>query len=369
MRKVAYGLTATTLAAACLLTTTAHAASRPNGTVVSWSFNNTTVQDGLAPSMYNIPSGMVPQAGLATIVGYSRAPTQSSVLLLDGVPSSKDDTKYVSFPFTTGNFPNGDIILNNAGYGLTNDNEPVNNSMKHELVLYYFASGTTHSLGSPVSYADFKAVISDYSQYLFVNNQEWPLQDTEKSAEQGSLPAFKKPVVLAPNHDYEIRAYITSDTGSGLIDDVVLRTSAVEVEFGAAPTLNIPASGGTTTETVYDNDKIYNLPIASLDPSTYTLELISAEPGLTLNSDGTITSTAGQAGSKSLTYKLCPKYNTQIASDKSEACQENTVTVTLAGAPPVGTATPVPTLSTWALLGLSSLLAIFGVTRTRRRQA
>lgn len=173
-----------------------------------------------------------------------------------------------------------------------------------------------------------------WASYFFVNNQTWPLQAAEIQPQQGSLPAYKKPIVLAPNNNYEFRMYLSqqgSADGRGMIDDVTVYMKTVSVQAIDDGVFSFPAqSGGTTTVKVQDNDSINQLP---LQADTYTLSTVTADPGVTLNVDGTISIAAGQPGTKTLNYQICPKYDTDVVSDfQSNACKTAAATVQLTGA-------------------------------------
>ena len=77
------------------------------------------------------------------------------------------------------------------------------------------------------------------------------------------------------------------------------------------------------------------------------------------NPDGSFTFTpaAGFTGPTSFTYQLC--------SGSSQTAPCAPATVTLSAAPVAGSVAPVPGLGTWAMLGLTALLAGLGVRRKR----
>ena len=98
-------------------------------------------------------------------------------------------------------------------------------------------------------------------------------------------------------------------------------------------------------------------------PATPEWSLLAPPPAadgtLVFNPDGSFTFTpaAGFTGPTSFTYQLCSGPN------QTAPCAP--ATVTLGTAPVAGSVAPVPGLGTWAMLGLTALLAGLGVRRKR----
>ena len=98
-------------------------------------------------------------------------------------------------------------------------------------------------------------------------------------------------------------------------------------------------------------------------PATPEWSLLAPPPAadgtLVFNPDGSFTFTpaAGFTGPTSFTYQLC--------SGSSQTAPCAPATVTLSAAPVAGSVAPVPGLGTWAMLGLTALLAGLGVRRKR----
>lgn len=309
-----------------------HAQTETNQDVLGWSLN--TPPGSLDPSP--VVSPMVSQADPISISGMTRVSPGITLLALTGLPTAEDLSKYVSFRFTTGSVADADIVLNHAGYALNNTS--YGQDFQIRAALYDVAADTSYTLGDTVNFNQVRSVvnvgtINQWASYFFVNNQTWPLQATELKAEQGSLPALKKPVLLAPDHAYELRFYLSQQgavDGRGMIDDISVLMKTVSVQATADGIFSFPAqSGGTTADKVQDNDFINQLP---LEADTYTLSSVSADPGLSLNADGSITAAVGQPGTKTLTYQLCPKYDTAIvAGFESNACKTAVATVELTG--------------------------------------
>lgn len=311
---------------------TAQAQTEANQVVLGWSLNSPP--GSLNPSSLVPP--MVSQADPISISGLTRVSPAVTLLALTGLPAAEDPTKYISYRFTTGDVPSADIVLNHAGYSLNNTS--YGQHFQVQAVLHDAASNINYPLGDTVNFNQVRSVVNvgtanQWSSYFFVNNQTWPLQVSELKAEQGNLPALKNPVVLAPNHVYELRFYLSQQgtaDGRGMIDDVSVLMKTVSVQAFSDGVFSLPAqSGGTTPDTVQNNDRINELP---LEPDTYSLSVVDADSGLTLNSDGTITAAAGQPGTKTLTYQLCPKYDTAlVAGFQSNACKTAVATVELTG--------------------------------------
>ncbi|WP_395024601.1 hypothetical protein [Comamonas odontotermitis] len=330
MKKIKVRLAAALLMTSCVA---AHAQTETNQYAVGWTLNSPA--GTLAPSLAN--TTLVPQADPIGISGMTRVASNVTLLALTGLPPAEDSAKYVSFRFKTGGVANADIVLNLAGYSLNNTG--YGQQFQVKAVLHDLTSNVGYPLGSTVNFSQVRSVVNvgsanQWASYFFVNNQTWPMQAAEIQPQQGNLPAYKKPIVLAPNNDYEFRMYLSqlgAADGRGMIDDVTVYMKTVSVQAQADGVFSFPAqSGGTTTVKVQDNDSINQLP---LQAGTYVLSTVTADPGLTLNADGTISVVAGQPGTKTLTYQICPKYDTNIVSDfQSNACKTATATVQLTGA-------------------------------------
>lgn len=315
---------------ACLCATT-HAQISSNELVLGWTLN--TPRGTLNPAPLRPP---VSQADPIHISGMTRVTPTAAVLALRGLPASEDANTYVSSRFTTGSVPEADIVLNLAGYSLSNPN--FGSQFQIRSVSYDVTNDITYPLADTVNFNQVRSVVNvgnPFGTYFIVNNQTWPMRSDEKQAEQGQLPAFKKPIILAPDNTYEFRFYMSQQgtaDGRGMIDDIIVYMKTVAVKTEADGIFSFPAqSGGTTTEKVQDNDLINELP---LETDTYTLSVLNADPGLSLNPDGTITAAPGQPGTKTLTYQLCPKYDTELVTGfQSNACKTAISTIELTPSP------------------------------------
>lgn len=133
-------------------------------------------------------------------------------------------------------------------------------------------------------------------------------------------------------------------------DKIVLNIGVAELLFN--PPTSVPSA------------KIgfaYSLQLAATGGSgeiSYEIESGTLPAGLTLNvSTGLISGTPTAAGSSTITV---------LAKDGSS--QQKSVTLTIGVDTPPLTPSPVPTLGIWGLISLTSLLAMFGFVRSRRRQ-
>jgi len=320
--------------AACLVASsaTSQAQTENNQMAVHWTLN--APAGGLSPTLIN-PS-LVTEAAPISISGLTRTAPNVTLLALTDLPPVEDSSKYVSYRFTTADVGDADIALSQATYSL--NDLTYGQQFQVRAALHDLTSNVTYPLGSTVNFTQVRSVVNvgpanRWAAYYFVNGQSWPLRADEILAPQGALPAFMKPVMLAGNHTYELRFYFSQQgntDGRGMIDDVGIVMKTIAVQAYADGVYRLAAlSGGTTTEKVQANDSINLLP---LQEDTYTLSQVDADPGLTLNPDGTISATPGQPGVKTLTYQLCPKYDSEVVADfRSNACKTAVATVELDG--------------------------------------
>ncbi|WP_395027814.1 IPTL-CTERM sorting domain-containing protein [Comamonas odontotermitis] len=77
----------------------------------------------------------------------------------------------------------------------------------------------------------------------------------------------------------------------------------------------------------------------------------------------TYTPTANYTGTDTATVRVC------LPAPNSTVCDDAVLTFNVQGGGGGSSATPVPTLNEWALIGLTSLVAMFGFGRLRRRQS
>ena len=284
-------------------------------------------------------------------------PTLVQFQNLDAAPAET----YVDFPFKTIQ-RDSDYVLNQALYAI-NSGTGYGSQFLIRMALVdgteeFPLSGKT-PMAAPMALPD--------GMYFFVNNQTWPLigpagppkyQCVESTmvTNQGIPDTVLTPVPLKPDHQYKLRAYLSLEANAtdtrAMIDDVMLFMQTVTTKAqddgvlaggGVDPAYSFAAANGGTTPSVLANDQINNLAVPS---GQFTLESLSADAGITLNtSTGTIAALPGQPGTKTLTYKLCPKYNqTVVPNFQSSACTTATAKVHLTGpaAPPTVSITCTP---------------------------
>lgn len=277
---------------------------------------------------------------------------------------------YVDYPFTTAAFATSDLVLNQAFYSLNSSTRHGSQFKIRMTLVDKGNSNAEYALGAANPMKPISNLLPA-GIYFFVNNQTWPLsgapgsmqtqgafycEESRKVTDQGIAGTVKVPVPLHAGHAYALRAYLSFDANAtpispytasnpdtrAMIDDLFLYMQEISVEpqndglqqpSGAVdPAYSFPAANGGNTPAVQANDKISG---ASVPDGSFTLTQVSADPGLTLNTTtGTITAAAGQPGTKTLTYQLCPKYgDTVIPNFQSKACKQAVATVTLTGPP------------------------------------
>ena len=296
---------------------------------------------------------------------------------------------YVDYPFTTtGTFPDRDVVLNQAFYSMNQGPARYGSQFHVRMVLVdgtneYPLGGTT-----PVGAA---AALSPDGIYFFVSNQTWPLTGAAspittigctafgKTADQGIAGTVQVPVPLQPGHAYALRAYIGLDANAtdrkAMMDDVMLFMQTVAVTAsndgllpgGAVdPAYSFAALNGGTTPSVLANDTVNAADATTVPAANLALTQVSADLGLTLNPDGTIAVAPGQAGTKTLTYRLCPNYGTVVPGFQSAACKTAVAPGPMTG--PGVVIPPVPTLQQGALALMGLLTAGAAALGLRRRR-
>jgi hypothetical protein len=310
----------------------------------------------------------VPEGNHPTLVQFQN-------LALDGAET------HLNFPFTTATTADVDFVLNQAMYGM---NSALNYGSQFQVRMSLIdvgAGNVEHPLGGAVPVATTSQLPLS-GAYFFVNNQTWPLTGSpatpayvcgpaDKFTDSGIAGTVQTPIPLRPGSAYILRAYLGLQAGAtdrrAMIDDVLLFMQAIHVDAqndGAGdPAYSFPAAGGGTTPSVLANDQINSAPVPT---GNFTLAQIGADPGLTLDTTaGAITAAAGQPGTKTLTYQLCPRYDqTTVPNFQSSACKTAVATVTLTGA-----AAPVPSLQQGAMALLGLILAALGTWGLRRRRS
>jgi len=120
--------------------------------------------------------------------------------------------------------------------------------------------------------------------------------------------------------------YQICDADNPTICSTVTETVIVGTISATPEEFPLTEAGETTSVSVLDSDTLNGEPV-SLD--TVSLELISSDPELTLNPDGTISVATGTpAGTYELTYEICDLENPDI-------CSQVTETVTVPAAPAI----------------------------------
>ncbi len=236
------------------------------------------------------------------------------------------------------------------------------------------------------------AALSPEGIYFFVSNQTWPLTGAAspitsigctafgKTADQGIAGTVQVPVPLRPGHTYALRAYVGLDAGAtdrrAMMDDVMLFMQTVAVTAdndgllpagGVDPAYSFAALTGGTTPSVLTNDTVNAADATTVPAANVALTQVSADPGLTLDpATGTIAVAPGQAGTQTLTYRLCPNYGAVVPNFQSAACKTAVATVTMTG--PGVVIPPVPTLQQGALALMGLLTAGVAALGLRRRR-
>ena len=279
--------------------------------------------------------------------------TLPSLIQFQNLLASPAET-YIDFPFTTTATPDSDVILNQAAYSMNSSR--YGSQFHTRMVLVDVGAGNAqYPLGGTVSFSAVRAVGSPNDTYFFVNNQAWPLTGSPGAPTSACGPAGKfdpqpsiagtlqTPVPLKPGSAYILRAYLGLQAAAtdrrAMFDDLRLYMQAVNVnaqnDGTGNPAYSFAAASGGTTPSVLANDQIN---ATAVPANAFTLTQLSASPGLTLNATtGAITAAAGQPGTKTLTYQLCPKYDqTTVPGFVSSACKTAVATLQLTGpaAPP-----------------------------------
>ena len=157
-------------------------------------------------------------------------------------------------------------------------------------------------------------------------------------------------------------------------------TAGIFTQEGNNPVCGTPdVKAGIYTATTKVNEPV-NIPILHLDASSDPIGApLAAHPvqpdtdpshapshGSIKYSNGVMTYTPnpGYVGTDSFKYLICTVVQAPYT---AQGCAVAVVNVTVTPIP-LPAATPVPALETWGLLSLSSLLAVFGFARSRRRQ-
>lgn len=110
--------------------------------------------------------------------------------------------------------------------------------------------------------------------------------------------------------------YQICDTTNPTICSTVTETVQVGTILAVAESFPATPPGGTTTVSILDSDLLNGNPAT---PATVDVTVISADPGLTLNPDGTVTIAPGTpAGPLVLTYQICDVANPTICSTIAE---------------------------------------------------
>lgn len=299
---------------------------------------------------------------------------------------------YVDYPFTTtATFPDRDLVLNQAFYGMNQGTSPYGGQFHVRMALVDGAN--VYPLGGTNPVATTSALVPE-GVYFFVSNQAWPLAGAPNSilsslgcgavgkiADQGIAGTVQVPVPLQPGHAYALRAYVGLNAGAtdrkAMMDDVMLFMQTVAVTAdndgllpggGADPAYSFAALTGGTTPSVLGNDTLNAAGAPTVPAANRALTQVSADPGLTLDpATGTIAVAPGQAGTQTLTYRLCPNYgNSVVPNFQSAACKTAVATVTLSG--PGVVIPPVPTLQYGALALMGLLTAGVAALGLRRRR-
>ena len=139
--------------------------------------------------------------------------------------------------------------------------------------------------------------------------------------------------------------------------------TAADDDFTGTP---ITAGGGTTTPSVFDNDRVnVATPVSAGAGGTtaniQSYRLLTPPAGVTINADGSLTvGSAVAAGNYTVRYEIC-----RTDTLPNPLCAEASVQLAVDAAPVV---TPVPTLSELATLLLGTLTALGAVVGLRRRE-
>ena len=218
----------------------------------------------------------------------------------------------------------------------------------------------------PAGYVGGDGLMQVYSRDSAAGTGGWTLLGTQICTNTAvwaqcsiafTIPSTAQQVafLLAPS-PREVTDYMAAD-----FDDVDV-SGLRPVIVAAADDFNVPSSGATTAS-VGGNDTIGGVPAAvgtnvSLAPGT---QPTVAAGSITMANDGNIVVAPGTtAGTYSYPYEICA-----LPALVPALCTNAVATVTVAAtAPPsASSATPVPTLSQWALLALSALLGMLGLWR------
>ncbi len=310
----------------------------------------------------------------------------NTVILFDNLDPGAPT--YVDFPFTTAALPGSDVVLNQAAFEMPRTSSYGTQFQVQMALVDRGNDGVEYPLGTRNDVNTLKQT----GVYAFVSNQTWPLLGAQegrlsacgrvgKLAEQGLAGTVRSPVPLRPGHAYALRAYLTLQAGAtdrrAILDDAMMAMQAVTVEAQddgqladgtPDPAFSFTALNGGTTPSVLGNDRLATMTAPTVPTENRALTQVSADPGLTLDpATGTIAVAPGQAGTQTLTYRLCPDYgNSVVPNFQSSACKTAVATVTLSG--PGVVIPPVPTLQQGALALMGLLTAGVAALGLRRRR-
>ena len=279
----------------------------------------------ILPSTITIHGLTPPPSGLNT-------PT---LLYFSGLPNpdTSPNPSYLAYPFKTGPQNDADILINQATYSL--DDLNYGQDFNVTATLYDATTQQEYPLSKNVKFSE--VYDPNWQGFQFINNQQWPMSP---SAPHFAADAYKFPVPLKPNHDYELRTYLaknsTSSSGFGMMDDMVIYIQAVKAEANDDPNVDLPAAtGGSTPTSVVTNDKLANV-LVNPAASNYVVTPVGTLPaGVTLLPNGVIQVAPAQPQTYTIPYQLCPNYGPTLfgASFQSNACKTATAQVTLVGTP------------------------------------
>lgn len=151
------------------------------------------------------------------------------------------------------------------------------------------------------------------------------------------------PLCAAANITIKVNAPVVIPPTPPVISDASFTTSA-----------NTPVSGNASTGGQVPPDSVFQV----VTPPAHGQLTIDPVTGAF-----TYTPSASYTGTDTATVRVC------LPAPNSTVCDDAVLTFTVQGGGGGSSATPVPTLSEWTLIGLATLTALFGFGQLRRRQS